>query len=86
MFMTSQVPNIYRIIKIINNKSIAGVPKLGKICKDSLKGVSLEIKKSLPMGELMFARTRGFESHSRRSFINYYDSPDARKTIHDKVM
>jgi len=41
--MTSQVPNIYRIIKIINNKSIAGVPKLGKIY-DSLKGVSLEIK------------------------------------------
>ena|GEM_PF-938941 len=35
--------NIYRIIKIINTKSIAGVPKLGKIY-DSLKGVSLEIK------------------------------------------
>jgi hypothetical protein len=27
------VPNNYRIIKIINNNSIAGVPKLGKICK-----------------------------------------------------
>ena len=43
MFINSQGLNIYRIIKIINTKSIAGVPKLGKIY-DSLKGVSLEIK------------------------------------------
>lgn len=43
MFINSRGLNIYRNIKIINTKSIAGVPKLGKIY-DSLKGVSLEIK------------------------------------------